>query len=66
MVSPNYEGSYLGTIDLVKATTFSDNAVYAQLTARSRPQKVMKMAHALGVSSRLREFFAIGLGVEAR
>jgi penicillin-binding protein 1A len=61
----NYENSYLGTIDLVKATTFSDNAVYAQLTAQVGPENVAKMAHALGVSSRLREFFAIGLGVEA-
>jgi penicillin-binding protein 1A len=61
----NYENSYLGTIDLVKATTFSDNAVYAQLTAQVGPDKVARMAHALGVTSRLREFFAIGLGVEA-
>jgi penicillin-binding protein 1A len=61
----NYENSYLGTIDLVKATTFSDNSVYAQLTAQVGPSNVAKMAHSLGVSSRLREFFAIGLGVEA-
>ncbi len=61
----NYENSYLGTINLVKATTFSDNAVYAQLTAQVGPEKVADMAHALGVNSRLREFFAIGLGVEA-
>ena len=61
----NYENSYLGTIDLVKATTFSDNAVYAQLTAQVGPANVAEVAHDLGVRSRLREFFAIGLGVEA-
>jgi penicillin-binding protein 1A len=61
----NYEDSYLGTIDLVKATTYSDNAVYAQLTAQVGPEKVAKMAHELGITSRLRDFFAIGLGVEA-
>jgi penicillin-binding protein 1A len=61
----NYENSYLGTIDLVEATTFSDNAVYAQLTAQVGPSNVAEMAHSLGVTSRLREFFAIGLGVEA-
>jgi len=31
----NYEGSYLGTIDLTNATIVSDNAVYAQ---RNPPQ----------------------------
>ena len=34
----NYENSYLGTIDLNEATTFSDNAVYAQLTAQVGPR----------------------------
>jgi penicillin-binding protein 1A len=61
----NYEGSYLGTIDLAEATTHSDNAVYAQLTAVVGPANVRKVAHALGVTSPLDEYFAIGLGVEA-
>jgi penicillin-binding protein 1A len=61
----NYENSYLGTIDLVEATTFSDNSVYAQLTAQVGPTQVARTAHALGIKSRLREYFAIGLGVEA-
>ena len=30
----NYEGSYLGSIDLQEATIYSDNTVYAQLTAQ--------------------------------
>ena len=61
----NYEGSYLGSIDLREATTFSDNAVYAQLTAHVGPRNVRRMAHALGVASPLDDYFAIGLGVEA-
>ncbi|HYM63395.1 MAG TPA: penicillin-binding transpeptidase domain-containing protein, partial [Gaiellaceae bacterium] len=61
----NYEGSYLGTIDLTKATVFSDNAVYAQLTAQVGPRNVARMAQALGINSRLNDFFGIGLGVEA-
>ncbi|HLM33221.1 MAG TPA: PBP1A family penicillin-binding protein [Gaiellaceae bacterium] len=61
----NYEGSYLGTIDLTKATVFSDNSVYAQLTAQVGPKNVARMAHALGVNSRLNDYFGIGLGVEA-
>ncbi|HEX2111510.1 MAG TPA: PBP1A family penicillin-binding protein [Gaiellaceae bacterium] len=61
----NYEGSYLGTIDLYDATTHSDNAVYAQLTALVGPRNVRRVAHALGVESPLDDYFAIGLGVEA-
>ncbi len=61
----NYEGTYLGTIDLVKATASSDNAVYAQLTSLVGPRKVRETAHALGITSPLNDYFAIGLGVEA-
>jgi penicillin-binding protein 1A len=61
----NYEGSYLGTIDLYDATTHSDNAVYAQLTALVGPRNVRRVAHAVGVQSPLDDYFAIGLGVEA-
>jgi penicillin-binding protein 1A len=61
----NYEGSYLGRINLFDATTHSDNAVYAQLTALVGPKKIADMAHRLGITSPLDEYFAIGLGVEA-
>ena len=61
----NYEHSYLGTVDLEEATTFSDNTVYAQLTAQVGPRNVRRMAHALGITSPLDDYFAIGLGVEA-
>ncbi|MDQ3894015.1 MAG: transglycosylase domain-containing protein, partial [Actinomycetota bacterium] len=61
----NYEGSYRGTIDLTEATTYSDNAVYAQLTSVVGPRNVRRVAHALGVQSPLDDYFAIGLGVEA-
>jgi penicillin-binding protein 1A len=61
----NYENSYLGTIDLNDATTFSDNAVYAQLTAQVGPKNVARMASGLGITSHLNDYFAIGLGVNA-
>jgi penicillin-binding protein 1A len=61
----NYENSYLGTIDLNQATTFSDNAVYAQLTAQVGPENVARMASKLGITSHLNDYFAIGLGVNA-
>ncbi|MGH3024004.1 MAG: PBP1A family penicillin-binding protein [Gaiellaceae bacterium] len=61
----NYEGSYLGDIDLNEATIHSDNAVYAQLTAQVGPKNVASMARRLGVTRPLDDYFAIGLGVEA-
>jgi penicillin-binding protein 1A len=61
----NYENSYLGTIDLNEATTFSDNAVYAQLTAQVGPENVARTASRLGITSHLNDYFAIGLGVNA-
>jgi penicillin-binding protein 1A len=61
----NYEGSYLGPIDLAEATIHSDNSVYAQLTAQVGPKSVANTAHKLGVTRPLDDYFAIGLGVEA-
>ena len=61
----NYEGEYLGPINLVKAISASDNAVFAQLTRVVGPGAVAKTARQLGILSPLRSYFAIGLGVEA-
>ena len=61
----NYENSYLGTIDLNDATTYSDNSVYAQLTAQVGPKNIAQMARRLGITSHLNDYFAIGLGVNA-
>jgi penicillin-binding protein 1A len=61
----NYEGEYLGTIDLRVATAASDNSVFAQLTKVVGPAAVAATAHDAGITSRLRGYFAIGLGGEA-
>ena len=61
----NYEGSYLGDIDLETATIHSDNSVYAQLTSLVGPQNVARIARDAGISSKLNSYFAIGLGAEA-
>jgi penicillin-binding protein 1A len=61
----NYEGSYLGSINLETATIHSDNSVYAQLTSLVGPQNVARMARDAGIRSKLNSYFAIGLGAEA-
>ena len=61
----NYENAYLGSANLTTATIYSDNTVYAQLTAQVGPKRVAQMAHKLGIQSPLDNFFAIGLGAEA-
>jgi len=61
----NYEGSYLGNIDLARAMVSSDNSVYAQLTTVVGPEAIVRTAHALGVQSDLPAYFSIGLGAVA-
>jgi penicillin-binding protein 1A len=61
----NYEGSYLGSIDLRNATIHSDNAVFAQLTQLVGPRSVVNAARDLGITTRLNAYYAIGLGAEA-
>jgi penicillin-binding protein 1A len=61
----NYEGAYLGSINLQSATTYSDNSVYAQLTSLLDPSAVARTAKRLGIHSRLRNYFSIGLGAQA-
>ena len=61
----NYENAYLGAANLRTATIYSDNTVYAQLTAQLGPKRVVETAHKLGIQSPLDNFFAIGLGAEA-
>ena len=61
----NYKNENLGPISLQTATAQSDNTVYAQLTRLVEPRNVARTAHRLGITSRLDDYFAIGLGVEA-
>ena len=61
----NYEGSYLGRIDLQQATIHSDNSVYAQLTKTVTPGGVARTARKLGITSPLKPYLSIGLGGQA-
>jgi penicillin-binding protein 1A len=61
----NYEGSYLGEVDLTTAMVHSDNSVYAQLTNIVGPKAIAQTAHRLGIRSKLPAYFSIGLGFVA-
>ena len=61
----NYEGDYLGRIDLARAMVSSDNSVYAQLTKLVGPKSIVRTAHELGIRSELDPYFSIGLGFVA-
>ncbi len=56
------EHSYLGTVNVTKATTLSDNTVFAQLDADVGPTKVTATAHAMGITSHLDSLPAEGIG----
>jgi penicillin-binding protein 1A len=58
----NYEGAYIGRVDLRQAMVHSDNSVYAQLTQLVGPRAIVDTAARLGVSTELEPYFAIGLG----
>src|SRR5204862_426348 len=60
----NYEGEYLGRINLTQAIAYSDNSVFSQLTALVGPRSVRDTARALGITTKLNGYFAIGLGGE--
>ena len=60
----NFEGEYLGPINLVKAISASDNSVFAQLTQVVGPPNVVHTAHELGITSRLDGVLSIGLGTQ--
>jgi penicillin-binding protein 1A len=61
----NYEGSYLGSVDLTTAMVHSDNSVYAQLTNIVGPKAIVETAHRLGIRTKLPAYFSIGLGFVA-
>ncbi len=61
----NYEGTYLGDVDLARAMVSSDNSVYAQLTKIVGPKAIVDTARELGIRSELPAYFSIGLGAVA-
>jgi penicillin-binding protein 1A len=71
----NYEGEYLGPIDIAQATAYSDNSVFSQLSTLIGPANVRQTAWDLGIDPAVRDtrgrlkhrlaaFFSIALGTE--
>ncbi len=61
----NYGDSYLGSASLATATTYSDNAVYAQVgleSIKGGPRAIARTAHRLGVQTHLSTNPAMVLG----
>jgi penicillin-binding protein 1A len=58
-----YDGTYTGRTTIADATLRSDNTAYARLTLDVGPEKVVELAHAMGIESELPEVPSVGLGV---
>ncbi len=58
----NAEGSSYGTINVYNATVRSVNVVYARIIRDVGPQRVVQMAHAMGITSEIPPYPSIALG----
>jgi penicillin-binding protein 1A len=58
----NYENAYGGVRTLRTATTFSDNAVYAQVGIKVGTRKIARLARRMGIRTRVSHNFAMTLG----
>ncbi len=61
-VVENYEGSYSGSASLATATARSDNSVYAELGLKVGTKNISKLAHDMGVRTRVSTNPAMTLG----
>jgi penicillin-binding protein 1A len=58
----NYEGAYSGITTLARATTFSDNSVYAQVGIKVGTKKVARLAERMGIRTNVSTNYAMTLG----
>ncbi|HXL43707.1 MAG TPA: PBP1A family penicillin-binding protein [Gaiellaceae bacterium] len=57
-----YGGDYSGPSTITQATLRSDNTVYARLTLDVGPEKVVQVAHKMGIKTKLEPVASVGLG----
>jgi len=58
----NYDDNYSGSSTLARATTFSDNSVYAQVGIKVGTGRVARTAERMGIRTPVSKNFAISLG----
>jgi penicillin-binding protein 1A len=61
----NYADEAAGTMPLVSAITHSVNTIFAQVVVRVGPDRVVSVAHKMGIASRLQPVCSITLGSQA-
>ncbi|CAN5204685.1 penicillin-binding protein 1A [soil metagenome] len=60
-----YAGDYYGPSTIASSTLRSDNTVYARLTLDVGPENVVKIAHEMGIKTRLEPVASVGLGTNS-
>ena len=58
----NYENAYSGSTTLARATTFSDNSVFAQVGIKIGTRKIARLAERMGIRSKVSTNWAMTLG----
>jgi penicillin-binding protein 1A len=58
----NYEGAYSGITTLARATTFSDNSVFAQVGIKIGTRKIARLAERMGIRTDVSSNWAMTLG----
>jgi len=58
----NYDDAYSGVTTLARATTFSDNAVYAQVGIKAGTKRIARTAERMGIRTPVSTNYAITLG----
>jgi penicillin-binding protein 1A len=58
----NYESNYSGISTLARATTFSDNSVYAQVGIKAGTKRIARTAKRMGIRTPVSSNYAISLG----
>ena len=57
-----YANDYFGPSTITQATLRSDNTVYARLTLDLGPENIVRLAHGMGITTKLQPVASVGLG----